>query len=127
MRKNRGLLGIVLLGLCCLIVMVAGAVFLSRRSAASFRADGYVMAVDSREEELTAVMQQFAAGSPYRDYGLGTVSLRDLEGDHISTKRESFIHHSDESLSAFSDGVIVNMDDVNGGIMNYYSVEAGTV
>lgn len=105
MRKNKSFLALSALGVIALILMVAAGVLLSGQRAVSFRADGYVLDTAKQDDDtLEVVTDQFVAGSSWHTNSMGTISLKDLEGQTFQVEEDSFIHYNDASLSAFADG-----------------------
>ena len=128
MRKNKSFLALSALGVIALILMVAAGVLLSGQRAVSFRADGYVLDTARQDDDtLEVVTDQFVAGSSWHTNSMGTISLKDLEGQTVQVEEGSFIHYNDASLSAFADGAIVDMDQVDSGLMTSYNAPAQTV
>lgn len=128
MRKNKSFLALSALGVIALILMVAAGVLLSGQRAVSFRADGYVLDTAKQDDDtLEVVTDQFVAGSSWHTNSMGTISLKDLEGQTVQVEEDSFIHYNDASLSAFADGAIVDMDQVDSGLMTSYNAPAQTV
>ena len=128
MRKNKSFLALSALGVIALILMVAAGVLLSGQRAVSFRADGYVLDTAKQDDDtLEVVTDQFVAGSSWHTNSMGTISLKDLEGQTFQVEEDSFIHYNDASLSAFADGAIVDMDQVDSGLMTSYNAPAQTV
>ena len=128
MRKNKSFLALSALGVIALILMVAAGVLLSGQRAVSFRADGYVLDTARQDDDtLEVVTDQFVAGSSWHTNSMGTISLKDLEGQTFQVEEDSFIHYNDASLSAFADGAIVDMDQVDSGLMTSYNAPAQTV
>ena len=122
MRKNKSFLVISIVGILALVLMVTAGITLGRQKGTSFQADGYVM-----ETSVQAVQDQFAAGSNYKANAMGTVTLKDLEGTSVQMEKESFVHYTDGSLSAFAEGTIVDMNQVDAGLMTSYNAPAQTV
>ena len=128
MRKNKSFLALSARGVIALILMVAAGVLLSGQRAVSFRADGYVLDTAKQDDDtLEVVTDQFVAGSSWHTNSMGTISLKDLEGQTFQVEEDSFIHYNDASLSAFADGAIVDMDQVDSGLMTSYNAPAQTV
>ena len=128
MRKNKSFLALSALGVIALILMVAAGVLLSGQRAVSFQADGYVLDTAKQDDDtLEVVTDQFVAGSSWHTNSMGTISLKDLEGQSVQVEEDSFIHYNDASLSAFADGAIVDMDQVDSGLMTSYNAPAQTV
>lgn len=128
MRKNKSFLALAALGVIALILMVAAGITLSGQRAMSFQADGYVLDTARQDDDtLSTVAEQFVAGSSYHSNSMGTISLKDLEGSTVKVEEDSFIHYNDGSLSAFAEGAIVDMDQVDSGLMTSYNAPAQTV
>lgn len=128
MRKNKSFLALSALGVIALILMVAAGVLLSGQRAVSFQADGYVLETAKQDDDtLEVVTDQFVAGSSWHSNSMGTISLKDLEGQSVQVEEDSFIHYNDASLSAFAEGAIVDMDQVDSGLMTSYNAPAQTV
>ncbi len=128
MRKNKSFLVISIVGILALVLMVTAGITLGRQKGTSFQADGYVMETSEQDDgTLQAVQDQFAAGSNYKANAMGTVNLKDLEGTSVQMEKESFVHYTDGSLSAFAEGTIVDMNQVDAGLMTSYNAPAQTV
>lgn len=127
MLKYKSLILIVILSAVLLAAGVTVGVVSSRSSSASFAGDGYVMNVTETEDGLQAEPLYFAGGTAYKTVYPGDASFKDIMGNHYTVSRESFVHYSDESISAMSDGVVVNLDDINSGLVNFYAIPAQTV
>ena len=128
MRKNKSFLVISIVGILALVLMVTAGITLGRQKGTSFQADGYVMETSEQDDgTLQAVQDQFAAGSNYKANAMGTVTLKDLEGTSVQMEKESFVHYTDGSLSAFAEGTIVDMNQVDAGLMTSYNAPAQTV
>ena len=128
MRKNKSFLVISIVGILALVLMVTAGITLGRQKGTSFQADGYVMETSEQDDgTLQAVQDQFAAGSSYKANAMGTVTLKDLEGTSVQMEKESFVHYTDGSLSAFAEGTIVDMNQVDAGLMTSYNAPAQTV
>lgn len=80
-EEKQKLSGVERSGSDALILMVAAGVLLSGQRAVSFRADGYVLDTAKQDDDtLEVVTDQFVAGSSWHTNSMGTISLKDLEG-----------------------------------------------
>ena len=128
MREKKSFLALSALGVIALILMVASGVLLSGQRAVSFPAEGYVLETAKQDDDtLEVVTDQFVAGSSWHSNSMGTISLKDLEGQSVQVEEDSFIHYNDASLSAFAEGAIVDMDQVDSGLITSYNAPAQTV
>lgn len=128
MNRSRkaliGMIGGVMLVLICVIV---GGYFLTGDSRKNFPADGYVLEVTSDEAQQTVTGLTFSVGTSYREKFPSSYIFHDIQGQKNTVDAASFIHYNDGSLSSFSDGTTVNMQDVGQGFLEFYLVKEGMV
>ena len=135
MLKNKGLIVVFLTALIAVAAFTGVGISIAGRSSQAFAGDGYVLSSEAAGEEgnagddgETAPGQlYFAAGTKYKNRYPESTVFKDIQGSRQTIASQSFLHYADDSLSALTDGVIVNMDDVNTGIANHYGVKAGVV
>lgn len=60
----------------------------------------------------------FASGTKYMGKFPSSFTFRDMGGDKHVVDADTYIHYADESLSAFSDGMTVNMDEAGKGYLD---------
>ena len=91
------------------------------RSMAAFASDGYVLGGEAETGVVSC--DYFSAGTRYsRNYDERMVFTSTMGGKE-SVDKTSFIHYTDESLSSFSTGILVDMEQVASGIVNSYFVD----
>lgn len=128
MKQNRK----VIIGITALIVLIAGGFIgggylLAEKNREIFPADGYVLEVISEGEKQTAAGLTFSTGTQYRGKFPSSYSFRDIQGQKNVVEETSYIHYSDGSLSAFTDGVTVNMREAGRGFIEFYSLKRAMV
>lgn len=100
----------------------------SLREASAFWGDGYVLSYQSGENgTLVPYPLYFTAGSRYKENFSGTVSFRDMYGNKQEVSSDSFIHYADDSISTFKKGVVLELNELEKGLLNYYSLGADSV
>ena len=127
MAKYKSLIVTTLLSVAALTGAVTTGVVRNRSMASSFEGDGYIVNVAETEEGLTAEPVYFSAGTRYKKTYPDEAVFKDIRGTKYTVDQDSFVHYQDGSLSAMTPGVVLNLDDVNGGLVNTYSFDAGTV
>ena len=127
MAKYKSLIVTTLLSVAALTGAVTTGVVRNRSMASSFEGDGYIVNVAETEEGLTAEPVYFSAGTRYKKTYPDEAVFKDIRGTKYTIAQDSFVHYQDGSLSAMTPGVVLNLDDVNGGLVNTYSFDAGTV
>ncbi len=121
---KKQLLIIAILGAICAGVVGYSAITVSN-SANSFDTSGYVHTTASTNTNKRIL---FNSGTSYKNKAEDTVTFSDVLGDKANVNKNNFIHYDDSSLSSFSNGVIVDLDDLSATTaMNHYSVPANTV
>ena len=128
MKQNRK----VIIGITALILLIAGGfigggLLLTGRSREMFPADGYVLEVISEGDRQTAAGLTFSTGTQYRGKFPASYSFQDIQGQKKVVEETSYIHYSDGSLSAFKDGVTVNMREAGRGFLEFYSLKRAMV
>ncbi len=114
-----------------LILAVGAAAFgihRSTRSASAFWGDGYV--VESQSGEGGALVLQplyFTAGTAYKEVYPDQIRFKDLNGKKQTVDRRSFIHYADDSISTFDHSVVLELNELSNGLLNYYNVGSDSI
>lgn len=108
----------------CILVLAAFigfAIWHDSSEQPEFRTDGYVLQSDGMESKQLA----FAAATPYRGSGDGTVRFDSISGEQVAVQRESFVHYGDGSVMALSDGILLDFNDLSENFINNYFISEG--
>ncbi|MCC8060481.1 MAG: hypothetical protein LIO81_06525, partial [Clostridiales bacterium] len=127
MLKYKSLIITVVLALGLMTGGIAGAARLSQSKSEEFAGDGYVLAVAETEGGLEADPIYFTGGTHYQSSYPDNAVFKDVRGTKYEVGKDSFLMYADGSVSSLSSGVVVNLDDVNGGLVNHYALSSGTV
>lgn len=111
-----------------LVVILAGGAGLGyswhRESvnARTFSGSGYVLNPNTETETKRTL---FGEGTVWKKGLSDTVVFDDVQGSRTEVDGKSFVHYDNNDLSALSDGVLVNLDDLdNGEITNHYALSS---
>lgn len=126
MKKGRHIF-IVVLSVLMGVAFLTSAFLLTNGRKARFNADGYCLEVMADENDTKVNQLLFATNSKYAESFPASYSYKDVAGKNVKVEKNSFIHYSDGSVSSFVNGVIVNMQEVAKGYMEFYSLEPGMV
>ena len=109
------------------VILTAGGVTAAMLHASGekgvFAADGYVLGISQESEQASVYPQSFASGTVLTKKFPSSYAYQDVEGDKVSVAEDSFIHYSDGSLSALTNGVAVDASAVNDGVTEFYSLD----
>src|SRR5699024_10857494 len=67
----------------------------------------------------------FSAEENYKFSRLGYVSFQDANGATAMVEQSSFLHLEGDGVSAFSDGVLLDFQDLSANFINNYYITAG--
>lgn len=91
-------------------------------SKSAFEDGGYVLlgngSGDGKKIEVDA-------GTVYSPTVAGTISFKGSDGSAASAPLESFVTYNDDSVAAFTSGIILDFNDLSGNFINNYCVPAG--
>lgn len=127
MTKRKTIAGVVVLTIAVIGGVIGGGYWLTGGSRKSFPADGYVLEVKSDDSAQTAAGITFASGTTYQGKFPASVTFKDIGGQRNIVKEASYVHYADGSISSFTDGMVVNMEDASSGFLEFYRVEANMV
>lgn len=119
--KGKRLITIVVL----LTLLVGGgttAYFWSQNKAYAnvFEGNGYVHIADP-ETEVKQVA--FNEGTSWKNGLSNTVSFKDSQGTEQTVSADSFVHYDNDTLSAMSNGVLADLNDLdNAKVTNHYAI-----
>lgn len=133
--KHKGLVVVLTAGIIGLASFVGAGAAIAGGARKTFVGDGYILASDSALVESDGTTDAvadaqplyFSAGTKYASRYPETTVFKDVTGGRQTVDYYSFVHYTDDSISAMSDGVAVNMDDINTGLINHYGIKSGVV
>ncbi|MDO4262465.1 MAG: hypothetical protein Q4C82_10320 [Eubacteriales bacterium] len=87
-------------------------------SQQAFAADGYILTDNNGDG--TVASRYFSAGTAYRSSYGNAIVYEDATGAQTSVDEERFVHYNDGSISAFSGGMIADLDEAESGVLDFY-------
>lgn len=135
MIKQKRFFLILFAVITALVAFVTAGIRIAGKGSQAFAGDGYVLSseevpVQSGSSTAEAVQSEplyFSAGTSYRSKYPQALVFKDVQGNKRTIDYYSFVHYADDSVSALTDGILVNMDDIGMGIVNHYSLRGGIV
>lgn len=97
-----------------------------RAAQQQFVYSGYLLD-GSETKENGYAKYTFEAGTTYKTGYPDSVIFKDTAGVQVATSRNAFLHYADGSLSALTDGVIVDLNNMSNGMLNNFGINAGTI
>lgn len=97
-------------------------------STETFWGDGYVL--ESQQGDggtLAAQPFYFTAGTRYKRVYPDQITFKDTEGKARQVSENAFIHYADESISTFKPGVVLELNELGSGLLNYYNVGTDSI
>ncbi len=109
-------------GLLLTLVLFGGYVF-TEGNRQSFPLSGYILQVSDDNGEAQVAVRGFESGVKAREKFPASWEYRDTDGKKYAAGKMSFLHFEDGSISAFTDGTIVDMGETGTGVLEFYNIE----
>lgn len=118
----KRVLGITVALLVLGLLMIVGAgIWLTESSLPAFSQSGYVLQTGDESVKQIA----FSADENYKVTKLGVVTFTDASGETASVEQRSFLHLDGGAVSAFSDGILLDFNDLSANFINNYYITQG--
>lgn len=119
---------IVIIGVLLAGVLIFNTIMIEKESQKIFQDSGYVLQNASERNETQNVERYyFNAEETYKEKYEQKVIFKNTEGEEVVANLNNFIHYSDGSVSAFKNGVLLNLNDIDAEPIRYYNIAAGKI
>ena len=118
---KKVVIAIVALCLSATAGMTAAGIVRTNSERQNFSSDGYVLMGGAGEVKQVG----FSADASYLVSRSGFVTFEDSTGRKAAVSRESFVHLSDGSVMALSDGILLDFNDLSDNFVNNYLITNG--
>ncbi len=123
----------ILLLILCTVVVAIGVVialttFSYKETLKEFGGSGYILVPSDKEVLTTDVdeMHYFSAGTTYREKFGESIVFKDTSNNNVKIDKEQFVHYTDGSLKAFTNGVVMSLTEVDKKQVSYFGVSDKT-
>lgn len=106
-----------------MIALTGAGIWLTQRGLPTFSQNGYVLQSEGGEVRQLA----FAESENYKLTKLGYVTFEETSGDTASVEQSSFLHLEGGGVGSFSDGVLLDFNDLSTNFINNYYITEGVV
>ncbi len=98
-----------------------------QKNQSEFFGDGYILTVQETSEGTITEPVYFNAGTSYKVGYPSTVTFKSMDGEKFQTEQASFLHYADGSIGSMTDGVLMELDELKNGYINYYNVSKDSI
>ena len=117
---------IILIGIILGGVLTYNTIKVEKENNKTFKDSGYVL--QSMEESKQSVERYyFNSNEIYKTKFDKKVVFNNTEGEEVSTNKTNFIHYSDGSISAFTNGVLLDLNNIEADPITYYNIMANDI
>lgn len=117
---------ILLIGIVLASVLVTNTVKVQEKAYKTFNDSGYVL--QSKDDNQNQVERYYFSGDQkYKQNYKKEITFEDTNGTKVSTNNNNFIHYTDGSISAFKNGVLVDITTIDNDPIFYYNVLANQI
>ena len=119
---------IVIIGILLVGFLVFNTIMIEKESQKIFQDSGYVLQnVSAANETQNVERYYFNAEETYKEKYEQKVIFKNTDDEEVIANLDNFIHYSDGSVSAFKNGVLLNLDDIDADPIRYYNIGASKV
>lgn len=119
---------IVVIGLLLTGVLIYNTIIIEKENQKVFQDSGYILqSVSGVNETQNVERYYFNSQEKYKEKYEQKVIFKNTEDEEVVTNLDNFIHYSNGSVSAFSNGVLLNLDDIEQDPIRYYNISANRV
>ena len=123
---KKYIISIVLVGIIFIGVLLYNVIIEEQRNNRTFADSGYVLQVSELEEE-NVQRYYFNAEETYKTRYEQKVIFDNTEGEQVSTGTYNFIHYSNNSVSSFTNGVLLELNNIDDDPIQYYNILASDI
>ena len=115
--KNKFLF-IILISIITLVLLIVGAITLYKDNSSSFANEGYIISSTTKSN----TKYYFSANTKYKTNADEQIAFKDTNSKSIAVDPASFVHYLNGDIGYLKRGALVNLDEINSSMLNYYNV-----
>lgn len=109
---------IILISVVTLGLLVVGAITLYKDNSSSFSGEGYIISSTTKSN----TKYYFSANTKYKLNADSDIAFKDNNSKSIAVDQASFVHYLNGNIGYLKRGALVNLDEINSSMLNYYNV-----
>ena len=117
---------IILIGIILGSVLAYNTIKVENENNKLFIESGYILQ-SMQANEQTVERYYFNADETYKTKFDTKVVFYNTEGEEVTTNKTNFIHYSDGSISAFTNGVLLDLNNIDADPITYYNIMANDI
>ena len=122
---KRYIIVILLIGVILGSVLIYNTMEVEQRIYKTFDESGYIL--QSKQENENEVERYYFSGEQkYKENYNKQITFEDTNGNKVVTNKDNFIHYTDGSISAFKNGVLVELTEIESDPIFYYNILANS-
>lgn len=117
---------IILIGIVLGSILIYNTIKVENENNKLFIESGYILQ-SMQANEQTVERYYFNADETYKTKFDTKVVFYNTEGEEVTTNKTNFIHYSDGSISAFTNGVLLDLNNIDADPITYYNIMANDI
>lgn len=123
---KKYIVAIILIGIILGGVLLYNTLRVENENNKAFLDSGYVLqSMDETQQNVERYY--FNSNETYKTKYDKNVIFKNTEGEEVTANTTNFIHYSDGSISAFTNGVILDLNNIDANPITYYNIMANDV
>ncbi|MFT4145817.1 MAG: hypothetical protein QM644_15300 [Mobilitalea sp.] len=128
MLKLRGLLLCFVISFVAIVGVIAYGVYRDSNNYEVFNNSGYILlSPDSTYSDDINTQIYFEEGTKYKKVYPNKIVFEDQKKNKIVVDNNSFVHYNDGSISSLTQGVMMDLNNLNDAITNYYGLSTESI
>ncbi len=120
---KKYILIILLIGLVLSSILVYNAMKVEQKIYKTFTDSGYILQ-SKLDNENDVERYYFSGEQKYKENYNEQITFEDTNGEKVISNKNNFIHYTDGSISAFKNGVLVDLTEIESDPIFYYNILA---
>ena len=115
---------IMLIGIILGVILFYNTMKIEQKNTREFADSGYILQnIDTKNVER----YYFNSNEKYKTKYGQNITFNDTDGEQTTINKNNFIHYSDGSISSFTNGVILDLSQIDKDPIQYYNISAGSI
>lgn len=117
---------ILLIGVLLIGVLLYNTIIIEQKNNKNFLDSGYILQTsDIKEQNIERYY--FNNNEKYKTKYEQKVIFNNTEGEEVTTRKDNFIHYSKGAISSFTNGVLLDLNNVDSDPIQYYNILASDI
>lgn len=117
---------ILLIGIILVSILLVNTIRVEKERTSTFVDSGYILQSTTTKEQ-NVERYYFNSNETYKAKYDSKIIFDDTDGQEVTANKNNFIHYSDGSTSAFTNGVLLDLNNIESNPIQYYNISESSI